>query len=130
MSAPEVVYAAAVRWVFLVCITVLGCKASTGISRDLGAACRSLSDCTSRCLPDPEFPNGFCSRDCQGDGDCPSEARCVQTDQGKVCLFACADDKDCSFLGSLGKSWTCQTVDTKLVCAGQLAPLPDGGTRD
>jgi hypothetical protein len=123
---------APMRWLVLVLLLLAmgACKSSTGVSRDLGAACLQTSDCTSRCLPDPQFPNGFCTRDCTSDGDCPSEASCAATSDGMVCLFACGDDADCSFLNALGKTYACKTVGGKNVCTGPAAPIPDGGTRD
>jgi hypothetical protein len=118
------------RWLLMALFVAGACKSSTGVSRDLGAACRSAADCTARCLPDPQFPNGFCTKDCTADGDCGSEARCATTSDGQVCLFACGNDADCSFLNALNKTYSCMSVGGKNVCTGPLAPLPDGGTRD
>lgn len=87
-----------------------GCVKDDNISRDFGATCSSNADCTQRCLPAPDWPGGFCTRDCTGDGDCQSDAVCVDTSDGDVCLFSCNDDRDCDFLDGEGADWGCVDV--------------------
>ncbi|HEU0033313.1 MAG TPA: hypothetical protein VFQ53_21930 [Kofleriaceae bacterium] len=55
-------------------------------------------------LPSNEYPDGFCTLDCDTSSDCPSNSECIDRDGG-VCLFSCFDDATCAFLG-LG--WRCQ----------------------
>src|SRR6185503_16375029 len=63
----------------LLLVAVAGCKKTDGISRDLGAACQANSDCTDRCLPEPRWPDGFCSLDCRSTDDCPVGSDCLST---------------------------------------------------
>jgi hypothetical protein len=92
------------------------------VSRTLGARCDRLSECDDRCLgPSTDFPDGFCSIDCASSGDCPGAAECVDR-EGGVCLFSCATDAGCSFLGT---GWVCRdealrgdTSKTVKVCRG------------
>jgi len=109
----------------LACLAcLLAACGSEGVSRTLGAACDDSADCEFRCLPDPEWPGGFCTRDCLDDRDCADEARCAATGDGSVCLYSCLDDRDCAFLegGSLaGRTWLCRdrgNGPTLLVCVG------------
>lgn len=76
-----------------------------GISRTVGARCDVTADCDDRCLgPSGDFPQGFCSVDCSSNDDCPSDTDCVDR-EGGVCLFVCATDGDCGFLGP---GWFCK----------------------
>ncbi len=114
------------------------CKRDTTISRDLGAACRSTADCTTRCLPDPTWPNGFCSLDCMKDTDCPTGSVCIDTSDGDVCLFSCMDDAECDFLnGSTPNAWKCLQRESSaglndLVCApgSSMGSTTDEGAPD
>jgi hypothetical protein len=106
-----------------VAITVAtGACSTDSVTRDLGARCDTDSDCNGRCLPDPRWPGGMCSRDCIADNECPvTTSVCVHTPvDGQACAFACLDDRDCMFLDSTvgGPQWTCQSIDNKLICAG------------
>ena len=98
---------------------LLACSTSSDVSRELGARCDDGDDCDARCLPPADFPGGFCSISCEGDGDCPSDAGCVDL-EGGVCLFQCADDAACRFLG---EGWACASVAERgsteevMVCA-------------
>jgi hypothetical protein len=80
------------------------CSIPSDVSRSLGARCDANDECDGRCLSGAPYPGGFCTLDCDDDGDCPGDAACVQ-DQGNVCLFRCIDAPDCEFLGA---GWTCQ----------------------
>lgn len=102
----------------------IGCTKDDGLSRELGAECRSNSDCADRCLPPgDDYPGGFCTLDCLSDSECPSDTACVAA-EGGVCLFLCMDARDCEFLtSSAGEAWTCAQKDTlaggmAFVCAG------------
>jgi hypothetical protein len=81
-----------------------GCTSSP-VSRTLGARCDSADECDDRCLttPSASFPGGFCSVSCEVTDDCQLDARCIDV-VGGVCLFGCAEDLDCSFLGA---GWRC-----------------------
>jgi hypothetical protein len=80
-----------------------GCSPGSDVSRTLGARCDSAAECEDRCLPSPGFPGGFCSTSCERNTDCPSGASCTIAESG-ACLFDCADDADCAFLG---EGWRC-----------------------
>jgi hypothetical protein len=81
---------------------------SSDVSRELGARCDVKEECDERCLaPSAEYPGGFCTRSCVDNGDCPGGSRCV-ADVGGVCLFVCAEDESCEFLGA---GWSCVARD-------------------
>ena len=92
----------------LVCSLAASACTSSPISRKLGAQCTDKDDCDERCLRGAEYPDGLCSIACNGDDDCPSDARCVDI-EGGVCLFRCGEPQDCAEL--LGVGWECQGVD-------------------
>ena len=93
-----------------------GCSADSAVSRTLGARCDRGGECDDRCLvPGPLFPGGFCSVSCEASDECPSGARCALADAG-VCLFGCADDRECEFLGA---GWRCQDVPLREDAARQ-----------
>ena len=75
------------------------------VSRAVGARCDRNVDCVDRCLgPNNEYPDGFCTLDCNDVRDCPESAECIDR-EGGVCLFLCRDDRDCDFLGP---NWVCR----------------------
>lgn len=92
------------------------------VSRSLGARCDATDDCADRCLgPSLDYPDGLCSVDCSSSGDCPGDAECVDR-EGGVCLFACLEPRDCTFLGP---GWNCKEDSLRadatrkvLVCRG------------
>jgi hypothetical protein len=103
------------------------CGRDDRISGDFGGACSSNAECSpgARCLPNPDWPNGFCTQDCDVDTDCPSSAVCLDTaDDGRACLFECTSTLDCEFLDREGEegSWTCVEFTggpmTRFACAG------------
>jgi len=107
--------------VALAAVLVAGCGVSSDVSRDLGARCDSRDDCNDRCVPSSlaETPGGFCSLQCVDDSECPNDAACADF-QGGVCLFTCATNADCEFLGA---GWACDTHDglpngEVMVCIG------------
>jgi hypothetical protein len=84
---------------------IAGCGVSSDVSRSLGAVCEDEGECEDRCLTGGRYPDGFCSLSCNGDGDCPDGAACVDR-EGGVCLFTCSDRADCQFLGA---EWRCRS---------------------
>jgi hypothetical protein len=112
------------RWIataVMLLLSGLGCVSSE-VSREVGARCEAKAECDERCLSaDDGYPGGFCSLSCADDLDCPSGARCVDT-EGGVCLFECVDDSTCALLG---EGWRCQprpaaaSGDEVLVCRGR-----------
>jgi hypothetical protein len=101
-----------------------GCQGDVPVSRELGAQCETNAECASRCLPSPDWPSGFCTRDCASDADCAVDAICVDTDDGDVCLFACNESRDCEFLGGEEPAlWQCRDfgmTEARLACAGAM----------
>jgi len=104
------------------------CGRDDQVSPDFGAACSEPGDCSpgARCLPNPEWPNGLCTQDCEVDTDCPSSAICLQTDNdGMACLYECTSTADCEFLDREGEagSWSCTEFTsgpmTRFACAGR-----------
>ncbi len=88
----------------LALITILAACSGGDVSRAVGARCDDSAECDDRCLmPSDPYPGGFCTLSCDDDADCPDDARCVD-DEGGVCLFTCADEPACDFLGV---GWTC-----------------------
>ncbi len=80
------------------------------MSRTVGARCDLAAECDERCLPPgADWPGGFCTVSCDTSDDCPSESSCVASEDG-VCLFRCAIDGDCAFLGA---GWACAELDLK-----------------
>ncbi|HTM22259.1 MAG TPA: hypothetical protein VL172_17185 [Kofleriaceae bacterium] len=105
----------------LLVLLLAGCAVSSDVSRSLGARCDVNDECDGRCLsPGTDYPGGFCTLDCDDDGDCPGDGVCVQ-EQGNVCLFPCDDAAQCEFLGA---GWACVarpaagTSDPVMVCLG------------
>jgi hypothetical protein len=91
------------------------------VSREVGARCEVTADCDERCLSaDQDYPGGFCTIACANRGECPSSTTCADRDGG-VCLFSCAADRDCTFLGT---GWRCGDADLRgggikvMVCRG------------
>lgn len=107
----------------LVVAPLVGCTASSDVSRDVGARCDSSGECTDRCLPEGAgYPGGFCTLVCNRTSECPSDTACVDREGGS-CLFTCADDASCAFLGA---GWRCHDEDARedhdvkvAVCRGE-----------
>lgn len=76
---------------------------SSDVSRDLGARCDDSDQCSDRCLTGTRFPDGLCSSTCDDGGDCPGGTECADL-EGGVCLYGCAEDRDCELLG---EGWRC-----------------------
>jgi len=66
----------------------------------VGAACRGDRDCFSRC------EEGFCTVDCDHDGQCPAGTACVD-EHGGICAVACGPP------GSCGPGYECRSVDRR-----------------
>ncbi|MBS2021629.1 MAG: hypothetical protein JST92_04415, partial [Deltaproteobacteria bacterium] len=62
-------------------------------SATLGQGCSVTSDCGAgeTCFNSPDFPGGFCSRNCDeaGQKGCPTAARCVESPLGAMCMPTC-----------------------------------------
>lgn len=103
-------------------LAMLGCGASSDVSRAVGARCNSSTECDGRCLPPSDtFPDGFCTIVCNDPSECPSDTTCID-DEGGSCLFQCTDDASCAFLGA---AWHCIERDVRggsggkaMVCHG------------
>lgn len=114
--------AIALRIGFALVAALAGCSVDSDVSRKLGGRCDSSAQCEDRCLPPgTAFPGGFCSVSCEASVDCPSRASCADT-EGGVCLFDCAGDAECAFLGP---GWRCldlprrgEATQTVKVCIG------------
>jgi hypothetical protein len=104
----------------IVGVLLAACQHSD-VSREVGARCDTSDECDDRCLaPSPDYPDGFCTIACNDRGQCPSGTTCADH-EGGVCLFECAADPDCAFLGT---DWQCQSADLRgggikvMVCRG------------
>jgi len=102
------------------CLGALAACDGSDVSRMVGARCDDSSECDDRCLlPGGDWPGGFCTVSCDADDDCPNDTVCAD-DEGGVCLFRCASDPECGFLGT---GWRCQErnarpTGTVMVCRG------------
>jgi len=99
---------------------VAACQVSN-VSRTIGARCDVKSECDDRCLaPSTDYPGGFCTTDCASRDECGDGTTCADR-EGGVCLYQCAGDLDCAFLGT---GWRCTTADLRgggikvMVCRG------------
>ena len=76
-------------------LSALGC----GTTRYVGDACATPDDCPGSRLYAGDcarnYPNGYCTRQCDGDADCDAGAFCVVTTGGPVCVKSCTTAKDC-----------------------------------
>ena len=95
---------------FAIALALLAGCSNSDVSRTLGARCDKTSECDDRCVPPSnEYPGGFCTLDCLSSGECPDGAQCVDN-EGGICLFQCADDNGCAYLGA---GWTCHNDHLK-----------------
>lgn len=76
------------------------------IDDEVGATCIDDRDCLERCEVGNDFPGGFCTVTCRDDADCPFDTICSGI-RGNICLYDCAIDRDCDFLG---RSYVCDPV--------------------
>lgn len=97
---------------------LLGACQDSAVSRELGARCDFASECDERCLaPSAEWPGGFCTVSCDTDGDCPTDAACIDESGGGVCAFRCATDPNCGFLNM---GYVCKERDLHATGAGKV----------
>ena len=85
-----------------------GC-ADGDLGPDLGGRCQNNAECSERCLPDRDYPGGFCTLNCDSDSDCTRGAICMAR-EGGVCLLPCSAFAQCEFLG---QGWDCAVIDSK-----------------
>ncbi|MGC9044617.1 MAG: hypothetical protein ACP5KG_12270 [Myxococcota bacterium] len=141
-------------------LTLIYCSGSTKsiIGLPVGSQCKSSSDCADKlvCIYTTEkdsvnlFPNGYCSRYCLNDKDCPENSKCI----GDICIadcskcdregYICKDGKYCvpdlNIGGSCGSDSDCQTGKCfmlgdkfkngycSLTCdSGSKCPISSGG---
>ena len=110
------------RLLAVLVITAASCGGDDEVSWLLGARCDVSADCDDRCLaPSNDYPDGFCTLDCDRNADCPGGSDCVDL-EGGVCLFTCGGNADCAFLGP---NWICREENLRedqnqrsRVCAG------------
>jgi hypothetical protein len=67
-----------------------------GGAGQVGAPCDDFTQCGGAldCLDDAGVPDGYCSRDCRADADCPG-ASCAAFENGNFCGDGCNADADC-----------------------------------
>ncbi len=98
-----------------------GCAAHVGPDGlAVGGPCIDEFDCVtgSYCLRRADFPNGTCTTNCRGDGDCRGDTRCVELESG-VCLLPCSVDADCVRDGYACRMLESrETADRVSVCTG------------
>jgi hypothetical protein len=85
----------------------------------VGAACDEDEDCSGDLSCMLDALGGYCTiTGCSGDGDCPSDARCVSWDDTKTyCAVNCDSGSDCSF---------CRGDELRGKCIG-FTPAPGEG---
>ncbi len=92
-----------------------------------GAACTAAEDLTAQCLVESRgFVGGYCSAVCaEGIDDCESDALCVATSVGGLCMAGCAAGDECR------TGYECCTLGESAACVpdGLVANCvaPDGG---
>lgn len=109
------------RSAIIAIVGLLAACQESDVSRAVGARCSVTSECDQRCLPPSTiYPDGFCTIACGDRTECPDHTTCADR-EGGVCLFECATDPDCQFLGT---GWHCRAADLRgggirvMVCAG------------
>jgi hypothetical protein len=109
------------RSAILAAAALLAACQNSDVSREVGARCDRASECDDQCLgPDTAYPGGFCTIGCDTHDDCPGATTCADL-EGGVCLYTCADDAGCDFLGD---GWHCTAADLHgggikvMVCRG------------
>jgi hypothetical protein len=114
-------------------ITDAGADVPPSSETNYGAACTSDVDCVAanglpeRCLPDSQFPGGYCSASCaEGIDECGDGAVCLDTSVGGLCMAPCDVPAECR------SSYECCSVEASAAClpaglTGQCV-TPDPGT--
>jgi hypothetical protein len=84
----------------IVALALLAACQSSDVSREVGARCDRSSECDEQCLtPSNDWPGGFCTISCDSDASCPADTACVDEGGGTACVYTCATDPGCAFLG-------------------------------
>ena len=71
---------------------------------EMGDHCGSHDDCDDMCQTGGSFPDGLCTRQCDGDSDCPSGWSCISRGSG-ICLRDCENSDECH--DRFGSDWNC-----------------------
>ncbi len=66
------------------------CEKGAEVTTGLGKACDSAAACEGEMICLTDFPEGYCSNDCDSDADCDMGTCILDT-----CLASCGDDGDC-----------------------------------
>ena len=71
------------------------CGPGGGVGQ-VGTQCNDFTQCGGAldCLDDAGVPDGYCSRECRADADCPG-ASCAVFENGNFCGDGCNADADC-----------------------------------
>ena len=94
---------------FVLVLGLIAACQSSDVSRAVGARCDSNADCDQKCeTPSTAWPGGFCTVLCDSNANCPDNTVCVDEDGG-ICVFTCAADPDCTFLGA----YSCKQLDSR-----------------
>ncbi len=96
MKGFKLIYILLVLFALSIALSCTGSKRSVE-GHPVGSACKSSSDCADKlvCIysnADEKnevnfFPNGYCSRYCLNDRDCPESSKCI----GNVCIADCSN---------------------------------------
>ena len=64
---------------------------SKGRSAAIGDPCPQGTECRSGsfCDDDPDYPQGYCTKNCSTGGDCPDGSACVKDGERTRCLAIC-----------------------------------------
>jgi hypothetical protein len=92
----------------------------------VGDACAMDNQCTSGgfCGLNPNFRDGYCSKQCQFDNDCPSGSHCGNKSNGVgECLDNCLSDNDCR------NGYECWNYDGDQNSINECAPSGVGTAR-
>jgi len=105
------------RWAFLLITLLVGCgDASNTQYLPIGSRCSSSGQCGTspfECAT-TNLPNGYCSKSCTTDGDCPPDSLCNPTPH--ACRRRCKVSADCrlaegySCVDLLGGNSVCEFV--------------------
>ena len=85
------------------------------------------------CIPDGQFgfTGGYCTQQCSGPADCPSDSRCVDIGQGNfmLCFLRCNSDANCRSpdYRCSPKSQTCVPINSGGNGGGVSVGTRDGG---
>jgi hypothetical protein len=109
---------------------------TTGAPSPLGQECNTETACGGGLTCYTNVPEGYCSKSCNSDADCPSGGSCVAPFPGEqICALACSSVILCNRLGFLCDvdCSVCvpDNVEGLVSCSGHVlgggGHLPDGG---